>query len=287
MVVSHLTAAAGTVGQSAAPAPSTISMPDAALKIAGGGTYKAWTLTSLRPASSQPVAVASLFVDAGPGIFQSDDAGLTWKAAAGSDDAKKASLDLTTSPSTAGVVHGFGSMGPAQQRQKTPFTSFGGSGAQYFSLGADRVLKTWSSPANLSATGLKRAIGCIQTTCCNCPFRFDSGNTVRFPDGSLVISINVFYKPDHKIHGDGSSVVLFSSDAAGLNWQFRSNVATAETFQWSGEGPNESTISLLSDGKTLICIMRMDAGDGHTTGKPYAKRTSTDQVRASLHPLSR
>ena len=41
---------------------------------------------------------------------------------------------------------------------------------------------------------------------------------------------------------------------------------------------SESSISLLADGKTLICIIRMDAGDGHASGKPYAKRFSTDQV---------
>lgn len=109
----------------------------------------------------------------------------------------------------------------------------------------------------------------------------DSGNTVRLADGSLVISINLYYQPGaQKIKGDGSSVVLLSSDGEGLNWEWRSDVATAEEFQWSGEGPNESTLSLLSDGTTLICIIRMDAGDGHATGKPYAKRFSTDQGRS-------
>ena len=109
----------------------------------------------------------------------------------------------------------------------------------------------------------------------------DSGNTVRLADGSLLISINLYYQPGaQKIKGDGSSVALLHSDGEGLNWEWRSDVATAEEFQWSGEGPNESTLSLLSDGTTLICIIRMDAGDGHATGKPYAKRFSTDQGRS-------
>ena len=60
-----------------------------------------------------------------------------------------------------------------------------------------------------------------------------------------------------------------------------------EDYQWSGEGPNESTLSLLADGKTLMAVIRMDAGDGHAAGKPYSKSFSTDQGRtwSKLVPL--
>ena len=87
-----------------------------------------------------------------------------------------------------------------------------------------------------------------------------------------------------------------------LAWRFLSYAGRADELQWSGEGPNESTLVLLADGKSLLCIMRcalaprprlpilsppeglaaarrMDAGDGHSSGKPYAKRTSTDSGR--------
>jgi len=84
----------------------------------------------------------------------------------------------------------------------------------------------------------------------------DSGNTVRLNDGSLVIIFNVFLQPEqgHPIKGDGSSVVAFKSDPDGLAWSFMSYVALAEDYQWSGEGPNESTLSLLADGEDVFLL---------------------------------
>ena len=79
-------------------------------------------------------------------------------------------------------------------------------------------------------------------------------------------------------------MVLYSSDAAGLDWTFRSNVAVAEEFPWSGEGPNEATIALLPGSKTLICIIRVDAGDGGTGGKPFIKTFSSDHGRTWSAP---
>ena len=258
----------------------------------GHGHYMAWTVASLPPPgaasdSTEPVH-ASLFMDTSAGIMQSDTAGVTWRHA---DVDPKLHLGLTTTRTVTDRdgIHGFGDMGAKYQGQKAPFASMSGTDPAFFQLGPGRALQAvvhskpcagWAGCANLTATGLPRSIGCIQTSCCNCPFRFDSGNTVRFADGSLVISINLYYSPVHTIKGDGSSVALFASDREGLNWEWRSDVATAEEFQWSGEGPNESTMSLLSDGTTLICIIRMDAGDGHATGKPYAKRFSTDQGKS-------
>ena len=61
-------------------------------------------------------------------------------------------------------------------------------------------------------------------------------------------------KPGEK--GDGSSVAVYASDAEGLAWRFLSYVGRADELQWSGEGPNESTLVLLADGKNLLCIMR-------------------------------
>ena len=123
----------------------------------------------------------------------------------------------------------------------------------------------------------KRLISHIptQTRCCNCPFRVDSGNTVRLPDTSLLLAMNVYYSPTPGLQGDGSSVVLFHSQD-GLQWQFRANIAVAENFPWSGEGPNEATISLLSGGKVLMCVFRVDAGDGGRRDKPYMKTFSSD-----------
>ena len=53
-------------------------------------------------------------------------------------------------------------------------------------------------------------IGCIQTMCCNCPFRIDSGNTVRLADDTLVIAMNVFYKPTVRSPQPRISITLHS-----------------------------------------------------------------------------
>ena len=115
---------------------------------------------------------------------------------------------------------------------------------------------------------------CARALCvlCACSVRALSSSSsapseVESCTGSKV-SINVFLAPAKGEKGDGSSVAIYGSDAEGLAWRFRSYVGRADELQWSGEGPNESTLVLLSDGKTLLCIMRMDAGDGHSPGKP-------------------
>ena len=143
--------------------------------------------------------------------------------------------------------------------------------------------------ANVTFTGAPRAMGCIATACCNCPFRTDSGQVARLPDGSQVMTMNAFFDPapGRSVHGDGSSVVAYrSNDADGLSWRYLAPVALAEDWDgWSGEGPNESALSLLADGSTLLAVVRLDAGDGGAGGKPYGKSFSTDGG-ASWSPLA-
>jgi hypothetical protein len=173
-------------------------------------------------------------------------------------------------------LHDFGNTQGKYQGQKTAFKVFGGSKPTFYSIdGRGRFSAVTQDTLNLTFTGLPREMGCIQTTCCNCPFRADSGNMARLHDTTLVLAMNVFYQPSPGLKGDGSSVVLYSSQG-GLDWKFKSNIAVAEDFPWSGEGPNEATVSLLANEKTLICIFRVDAGDGGKGGKPYMKTFSHD-----------
>jgi hypothetical protein len=217
-----------------------------------------------------------LLVDAAAGvgddIMRSSDGGVSWRSAAMELNGYSVpKLGLTTALAADGGsrLHGFGTTTADYQRVKTSFKDFHGHSPAFFEIGANGQLSALvNRTANVSGIGLPDPMGCIQTTCCNCPFRFDSGNTVRLADGSLVISINVYLAPAKGEKGDGSSVAFYVSDAEGLAWTFRSYVGRADELQWSGEGPNESTLVLLSDGKTLLCIMRMDAGDGHSPGKP-------------------
>ncbi len=253
------------------PLPSGIHVGEASF--VGHGHYTAWTLAALP--NPQRGGAMDLLVDAAAGvgndIMRSSDGGVSWRSAAVELNGYSVPpLGLTTALADGGSrVHGFGTTTADYQGVKTPFKEFHGDSPAFFEIGADGQLSAIvNKTANVSGIGLPDPMGCIQTTCCNCPFRFDSGNTVRLADGSLVISINVFLAPTKGEQGDGSSVAVYGSDAEGLAWTFRSYVGRADELQWSGEGPNESTLVLLSDGKTLLCIMRMDAGDGHSPGKP-------------------
>jgi hypothetical protein len=261
----------GAASAAGAP-PSAIRLGEPSL--VGNGRYTAWTLAALP--NPQRGGAMDLLVDAaanvGDDIMRSSDGGVSWRSTAVELNGYSVPpLGLTTALAADGGsrLHGFGTTTADYQRVKTPFTDFHGHSPAFFEIGADGQLSALvNRTANVSGIGLPDPMGCIQTTCCNCPFRFDSGNTVRLADGSLVISINVFLAPPKGEKGDGSSVVVYGSDAEGLAWTFRSYVGRADELQWSGEGPNESTLVLLSDGKTLLCIMRMDAGDGHSGGKP-------------------
>ena len=163
--------------------PSSITMSPA-VKV-GHGHYMAWTVASLPPPgaatsdSAEPVH-ASLFMDTSAGIMQSDTAGVTWHSA---NVDPKLHLGLTTmrTGTDRDGIHGFGNLMAKYQGQKTPFTSISGTDPAFFQLGPGRGLQAvvhskpctgWAGCANLTATGLPRSIGCIQTSCCNCPFRF-------------------------------------------------------------------------------------------------------------------
>jgi len=212
------------------------------------------------------------------GVVRTAD-GVTWSEVTGSVPSRRGEggLDLATPPP---FIHNFGNTQARYARKDGPITDFWGTDPIAFSIdSAGTLVDTVRTGVNVTFTGLPRPLGCswVLNRCCTCPFRADSGNAVRLADGSLVMTMNVFLKPlITNFSGDGSSVVAYTSDAEGLAWTFSGYVAVAEDYQESGEGPNESTLSLLADGKTLMCVIRLDAGDGHVHAKPYHKSTSVD-----------
>ena len=230
----------------------------------GHGHYFASALSALvNPATGRKDAVLST---TDKGIVRSQDGGLTWTALGGD----RTTIDVLTAGASR---HNFGTVEARYQGQRAPFHDFWGSGATRFAIDGDGSLTATPLDANITFVGSPRPLGCIVTGCCNCPFRTDSGNVVQLADGSQLVVLNVFPAPlaNRSASGDGSSVAVYRSDADGVSWTFLSFVATAEDYPWSGEGPNEATLTLLADGTTLLCIVRMDAGDGHASGKPCAR----------------
>ena len=78
------------------------------------------------------------------------------------------------------------------------------------------------------------------------------------------------------------SVVAYVTSDAGRHWTFRSEIASKKTLHAahfsSEEGPNENSVVMLKDKKTLFVVMRKDGGDGvpHHNHALFVFATSTD-----------
>lgn len=107
-----------------------------------------------------------------------------------------------------------------------------------------------------------------------CPFRTSGRGYVRLPEGTLVMSVIVWWggahkNPSPKLALAATSVVAFQSTDDGYTWNFLSSILDAAAVPKSQEGPNENDLTLLADGKTIMCVVRLDAGDGPVS-QPYA-----------------
>lgn len=81
-----------------------------------------------------------------------------------------------------------------------------------------------------------------------------------------------------------SSIVVYHS-LDGMDWQYLSTLADAHDYPASVEGPNEHDMAIAPDRKTLVAVVRLDAGDGARAidGQcqppnylPYHRSTSRD-----------
>ena len=104
-------------------------------------------------------------------------------------------------------------------------------------------------------------------------FRTDGAATLRLPDGSLLASVIIPLNP--KVDGKRCTLVAFRSDAEGFEWKYVGTIVRPADVPQSHEGPNENAFALLPDRKTVLCVMRLDAGDaGGFRG--YARSVSVD-----------
>jgi hypothetical protein len=102
------------------------------------------------------------------------------------------------------------------------------------------------------------------------------GGPIELPDGSLLGTVGIYWSKDDPLSPtpDGplhrvSVVAIRSIDR--FTWQFAGVVANASGdggYPNSTFGPTENDLALLADGKTLICVMRMD-GDSNCATKSY------------------
>ena len=134
----------------------------------GSGKYLAWSLSAIYDPDSYAY---QLIVSTSSTIMRSVD-GQSW-----ADTGSNATFTLLTALPTPEApprnfpLHSFGTTEAAYQGQKVPFKDFFGSKPTYYDIRQGGKFFAVTQDSNLSFTGLPRPIGCIQTTCCNCPFR--------------------------------------------------------------------------------------------------------------------
>jgi len=111
-----------------------------------------------------------------------------------------------------------------------------------------------------------------------------SGGAVTLGDGSLLMSVRVMWAGAPGIHNNpnstrATSIVAFHS-SDGYEWRYRGSVMDAASMPQSLEGPSEHDLVLLADNKTVLCITRLDGGDGSRSWiLPYGRAVSSDGGR--------
>lgn len=103
-----------------------------------------------------------------------------------------------------------------------------------------------------------------------CPFRTSGRGAVRLNDSTLVMSVIIyaggsFANPNSLLRDVATSVIAFRSTDDGYTWTYSGTVLSAADVPHSQEGPNENDLVVLADGKSIMCVVRLDAGDGHLT----------------------
>jgi len=92
-----------------------------------------------------------------------------------------------------------------------------------------------------------------------------------------------FYTKEGKMNISccNGSVVAYITTDGGARWNYAGEIASKQSLNAAGfhseEGPNENDVVLLADGKTVLCIIRRDGGDGklHHAHVPYLFATTT------------
>ena len=193
-----------------------------------------------------------------------------------------------------GSLHNMGAVVLTRQQDKDGrYTSFNSSWSTKLSVDTSTGRFTFVNQSRpVTFRGLPQPATCgSHRHAFGCPFRTGGRGYVRLADGTLVMTIVVYWDGKHanphpQLRIDATSVVAFRSTDDGYTWEYAGTVADAAAFPQSREGPNENDLALLKDATTILCVMRLDAGDGDLAAGaterqylPYAKATSTDGGR--------
>ena len=168
------------------------------------------------------------------------------------------------------TLHTVSNVAPAASNGST---SFHGSTSCFFKH-ANGTFTTEVKDTPITFRGLPKAAN---------NFRTDGRGYVKLANGSLIMSVILDW-----------GIVAYRSSDGGFSWDYTGTILDATAAPDSEEGPNENDLALLSDG-SIICIIRLDAGDGRKVLPPdmkahhmlpYVKTVSRDGGKTWSKPTS-
>ena len=257
----------------------------APVRISGSGQYAD---AAYRVGGSTLVIQASPMPPHGePRYASSPDLGATWAAvSAGSCAAPLPAGPLEGSPIPlpGGAVRGFGELVP--DLLQPPGTAWVSGNATAIAAaagpGGSGVACTVQA-GQVSFRGLPQPSACgPKAGAFGCPFRLGGNGLTRLADGTYLATAMVFTGPPDAQGVVPSSIAAFASADGGASFVYRGTVADAAAFPASQEGPNENALAVLSDGATVACVFRTDAGDGPAT-HPFAHYSLAVSTDAGAH----
>eukprot|EP00937_MAST-01D_sp_MAST-1D-sp2_P001797 g1797.t1 len=164
-----------------------------------------------------------------------------------------------------GVLHNMGNMTAVTDRD-AGYTAFRSSFVQVYEV-AGGAFSTRRLAQRVAFHGLPDAVTCgTPQHLFGCPFRTDGIGHVALRGGVRVMTVVVFWGGAHastnkSVAKMATSVVAFRS-SDGYSWAYAGTVLDAAGVPSSEEGPNQNDLVLLADNRTIMCVMRVDSGEG-------------------------
>lgn len=207
-------------------------------------------------------------------VYASTDGANTWHIW-GSDATRGPELGGTFVSPREGVLHNSGWVDSMVRSQ--PLREFRGANITYFRTDpqSSAIVRSFAAEHTVFSS-LPIPLTCGGSDC----FWTTGSSAIQLPDRSwLQTTVVPWLGGEFGAKAEVAGVYVWRSNDT-LTWKLSGVVATAAQFPQSGEGPNENSISVAADGRTLVAVIRMDGGDGLRWGnhrtKNYYRAESRD-----------
>jgi hypothetical protein len=235
--------------------------------------------------------------------YASTDSGITWKNVF-LNSSYPIEGSIAAAPIADYVAHNYGSIPDVPDRTKE-YTAFTSTWGTFFKFDIEKrkfnvIRKELKN--KIVFTGIpKPGVTCGDMRFWgSCPFLVSgagsSGGIIEIIENNtavLVQTVTVYLgdkrysNPRKELYNISLSIIAFRSTDGGFTWTYSSVVISASAVPESEEGPNENDLALIDGGKTILCVARVDGGDGILTHRyaPYVATFSHDGGRSWLKPV--